>query len=109
AIDARDLVEYVGTPRATSASAMAAPAQAQATARGEPAQADVYSWARQNNVSLRDLKRKIELDCITQALSACNGNITRAAERLGRRLPRLSQLLKEYGLSQGRPGTEDKP
>ena len=113
AIDARDLVEYLGpqrTPGAISVSAppVAAAAVSPGVARSEPGQADVYAWAINNGVSLRDLKRKIELDCITQALAECGGNITRAAERLGMKRPRLSQLLKEHGLSQGRPGTEDK-
>jgi DNA-binding NtrC family response regulator len=114
AIEARDLVEYVGAPRVGSISAPlvpVAPAAAQTAPAGprpDSSQGDVYAWAVQNGVSLRDLKRKIELDCITQALAECGGNITRAAERLGMKRPRLSQLLKEYGLSQGRPGTEDK-
>ena len=114
AIDARDLVEYVGAPRSPAYGVAPVPAGSASIPLPTPpnpgaeAQGDVYNWAVQNGVSLRDLKRKIELDCITQALAECGGNITRAAERLGMKRPRLSQLLKEHGLSQGRPGAEEK-
>jgi sigma-54 specific flagellar transcriptional regulator A len=75
-------------------------------------QADVYAWAVENGVSMREVKRRIEREFITQALTECQGNITRAAEKLGMKRPRLSQLLKEYGIGatarDGRSGMEDK-
>ncbi|AKT39777.1 sigma 54-interacting transcriptional regulator [Chondromyces crocatus] len=48
-------------------------------------------------VSLSDMKREIERECIARALSESNGNITRAAALLGMKRPRLSQLVKQYG------------
>ncbi|WP_156041616.1 sigma 54-interacting transcriptional regulator [Chondromyces apiculatus] len=48
-------------------------------------------------VSLSDMKREIERECIARALTESNGNITRAATLLGMKRPRLSQLVKQYG------------
>ena len=47
------------------------------------------------------LKRRIERDCIVRALTETGGNITRAAALLGMKRPRLSQLVKQYGLFSG--------
>ncbi|MEO8877546.1 MAG: sigma 54-interacting transcriptional regulator [Polyangiaceae bacterium] len=58
-----------------------------------------YSCVRQGTVSLSDLKRQIERDCIARALAETKGNITRAAALLGMKRPRLSQLVKQYGLA----------
>ncbi|MEM9193401.1 MAG: sigma 54-interacting transcriptional regulator [Myxococcota bacterium] len=60
-----------------------------------------YHRLRGGELSLRDLKKEIERDCIARALSDAAGNISRAATLLGMKRPRLSQLVKEYGL---RPG-----
>jgi sigma-54 specific flagellar transcriptional regulator A len=54
-----------------------------------------------SGVSLSDLKRQIEHDCIAKALAESQGNITRAAALLGMKRPRLSQLVKQYGLGSG--------
>jgi transcriptional regulator with GAF, ATPase, and Fis domain len=48
--------------------------------------------------SLRALKREIEVECIRRALERCDGNITRAADLLGMKRPRLSQVIKELGI-----------
>ncbi len=58
-----------------------------------------YAQVRQGAVSLSDLKRQIERDCIARALAETKGNITRAAALLGMKRPRLSQLVKQYGLA----------
>jgi transcriptional regulator with GAF, ATPase, and Fis domain len=58
-----------------------------------------YACVRQGSVSLSDLKRQIERDCIARALAETKGNITRAATLLGMKRPRLSQLVKQYGLA----------
>ena len=63
------------------------------------ATAVAYAQVRQGAVSLSDIKRQIERDCIARALSETKGNITRAAALLGMKRPRLSQLVKQYGLS----------
>ena len=58
-----------------------------------------YAQVRQGSVSLSDMKRQIERDCIARALAETKGNITRAAAILGMKRPRLSQLVKQYGLA----------
>ncbi len=63
-----------------------------------------YAQVRQGAVSLSDMKRQIERDCISRALSETKGNITRAAALLGMKRPRLSQLVKQYGLAASSEG-----
>jgi len=63
------------------------------------ATAVAYAQVRQGAVSLSDIKRQIERDCIARALAETKGNITRAAALLGMKRPRLSQLVKQYSLS----------
>jgi sigma-54 specific flagellar transcriptional regulator A len=63
-----------------------------------------YAQVR-SGTSLHDMKRIIERECISRALSDAGGNITRAASLLGMKRPRLSQLVKQYGLGGG--ATED--
>ena len=57
------------------------------------------------------MKRLIERECIARALSDASGNITRAATLLGMKRPRLSQLVKQYGLGSdgAEAGWEDGP
>jgi transcriptional regulator with GAF, ATPase, and Fis domain len=57
-----------------------------------------YAHVR-GGVSLGDLKKQIERDCISRALHETDGNITRAAVLLGMKRPRLSQLVKQLGLA----------
>jgi DNA-binding NtrC family response regulator/tetratricopeptide (TPR) repeat protein len=59
----------------------------------------IYNHIVEQNISLREFKKQMELQCIRQALSASNGNITRAATLLGMKRPRLSQLVKEHELA----------
>jgi len=42
---------------------------------------------------LAELKKRIEFEAVQRALRASGGNITRAAERLGMKRPRLSQII----------------
>ena len=63
------------------------------------ATAVAYAQVRQGALSLSDMKRQIERDCIARALAETKGNITRAAALLGMKRPRLSQLVKHYGLA----------
>ncbi|MFO0553404.1 MAG: sigma 54-interacting transcriptional regulator [Polyangiaceae bacterium] len=83
------------------------PAPSQEGAKAGPissppsAPADVAYAHIRTGVSLHDLKRVIERDCIARALSESSGNITRAATLLGMKRPRLSQLVKQYGLGGG--------
>ncbi len=57
-----------------------------------------YARLKGGGISLRDLKKEIERDLVERALAECDGNISRAAGFLGMKRPRLSQLVKEYGL-----------
>ncbi|MBW2733062.1 MAG: sigma 54-interacting transcriptional regulator [Deltaproteobacteria bacterium] len=57
-----------------------------------------YQELRHTGSSLREYKKRIEGLCISSALSDAGGNITHAAELLGMKRPRLSQLIKEHGL-----------
>lgn len=58
-----------------------------------------YQALKERGLSLRDLKKELEAECISNALDEANGNITKAADLLGMKRPRLSQLIKEYQLS----------
>ncbi len=74
------------------------------------APAEVAYAAVRGGISLHDIKRTIERDCIARALSETNGNITRAAAVLGMKRPRLSQLVKQYELGaqlDGAPASDD--
>jgi transcriptional regulator with GAF, ATPase, and Fis domain/tetratricopeptide (TPR) repeat protein len=75
--------------------------QAAAATSPQPSGLPSSAWDRlgREGLSLKELKTRIEIECITQALQRSGGNITRAAERLGMKRPRLSQLIKEHGLS----------
>ncbi len=64
-----------------------------------------YAQIRQGAVSLHDMKRQIERDCIARALAETSGNITKAAALLGMKRPRLSQLVKQYGLAVSSEGS----
>lgn len=58
----------------------------------------VYSAIKQDRISLFDIKKDIERECIRQAMAESGGNITKAAELLGMKRSRLSQLVSEHGL-----------
>ncbi|MBI2372842.1 MAG: sigma 54-interacting transcriptional regulator [Deltaproteobacteria bacterium] len=45
------------------------------------------------DVSLSELKKKLQEEAIARALNESQGNITRAAEKLGMKRPRLSQII----------------
>jgi transcriptional regulator with GAF, ATPase, and Fis domain/tetratricopeptide (TPR) repeat protein len=66
-------------------------------AAGASSPTDVAYAHVRGGVSLSDMKRQIERDCIARALAESGGNITRAAGLLGMKRPRLSQLVKQYG------------
>ncbi len=61
--------------------------------------ADWFAVMQDEGISLKDMKKRIELECIQKALERSDGNITQAAGLLGMKRPRLSQLVKEYGLN----------
>jgi DNA-binding NtrC family response regulator len=105
-VGAQDFVEHVEALRKVSLEAPVSrregpaslrPAAAAAVASDAPVTDVAYREIRQGTVSLSDLKRNIERDCIERALEDAGGNITRAAALLGMKRPRLSQLVKQYG------------
>jgi transcriptional regulator with GAF, ATPase, and Fis domain/tetratricopeptide (TPR) repeat protein len=98
------------TPMPSLAAVDAVAAEAPAEEEGDAAEgplpaveasatAVAYSQVRLGTTSLPDIKRQIERDCIARALAETKGNITRAAALLGMKRPRLSQLVKQYGLA----------
>jgi sigma-54 specific flagellar transcriptional regulator A len=91
-LDASDLAPMT-QPSKSARSAAASPSGEAAT--------DVAYAAVRGGVSLSDLKRDIERECIARALAETGGNITRAAGLLGMKRPRLSQLVKQYGFGGG--------
>ena len=105
-VGVQDFVEHVEALRKVSLEAPVSrregpaslrPASAAAVASDAPVTDVAYREIRQGTVSLSDLKRNIERDCIERALEDAGGNITRAAALLGMKRPRLSQLVKQYG------------
>ncbi len=58
----------------------------------------VYAEVR-GGLKLSEMKKKLEQECIYRALVESGGNITKAADLLGMKRPRLSQLVKQYELA----------
>ena len=58
----------------------------------------LYARVRRGELSLADMKKELERECIESALVEVSGNISAAARLLGMKRPRLSQLVKEHGL-----------
>jgi DNA-binding NtrC family response regulator/tetratricopeptide (TPR) repeat protein len=106
-IGVRDFADYTEIFRRAEPRSEATaepPAQPQAARNnGAPAAGDApaNAWSRlaAEGLSLKELKTRIEIECITEALGRAHGNITRAAELLGMKRPRLSQLVKEHGIA----------
>lgn len=93
-------VTPVSGPQLRTAFDRMGPPLIQAPPSSTPTRAAVeqaYATIR-SGVSLGDLKRDLERECIGRALTETGGNITRAATLLGMKRPRLSQLVKQYGL-----------
>ncbi len=72
---------------------------ASSDAEGESEIARAYRRIRGGDVSLFEMKKALERECIVRALEETSGNITRAALLLGMKRPRLSQLVKQYELA----------
>ncbi len=54
---------------------------------------DYYALAQQRGLSLKDLRREVEVQCIKKALEQANGNISEAARLLKMKRSRLSQIV----------------
>ena len=73
-----------------------APTEHGAAAGGRP---HPYEQIRQSGLGLRELKKQIEHECIIEALQESAGSIAGAARLLGIKRPRLSQMIKEHGIT----------
>src|SRR5262249_20732699 len=98
-----DGLRDLGPPSSGTADACESSVMSRASAserRGESRAVSLpteVAYARvRGGVSLSEMKRQIERDCIARALGESGGNITRAAALLGMKRPRLSQLVKQY-------------
>ncbi|MCD6499976.1 MAG: sigma 54-interacting transcriptional regulator [Deltaproteobacteria bacterium] len=85
-----------------------ADANAPATAHPTDIFGSTYRHLLDEGLSLKAMKKIIERECIVRALDASQGNITQAAKVLGMKRPRLSQLVKEHGLSVNSTAFESK-
>jgi DNA-binding NtrC family response regulator/tetratricopeptide (TPR) repeat protein len=65
---------------------------------GPSSSTDVFYAEIRGGTGLGEMKKKLEQDCIARALVDAGGNITKAAQLLGMKRPRLSQLVKQYNL-----------
>jgi transcriptional regulator with GAF, ATPase, and Fis domain len=71
--------------------AVAAPVATAAPMESGPL--DYYSLARKRDISLKDLRHEVEMQCIKRALEDANGNISEAARLLKMKRSRLSQIV----------------
>ena len=87
---AGNLLGEIATTRAVRAAFGLPPAEGVGPAELE---ADVLLRIFTQGVPLPELKKRIQSQAIARALRMTEGNITRAAEMLGMRRPRLSQII----------------
>jgi DNA-binding NtrC family response regulator len=94
-INVQDFSDYTEVFRREKPSPVQGPLVAPAV------ETDSSAWARlgAEKLSLKELKTRIEIECIREALEQTGGNITKAAARLGMKRPRLSQLIKQYKIA----------
>jgi DNA-binding NtrC family response regulator/tetratricopeptide (TPR) repeat protein len=96
-LDAADFADY--PELAAWASRTSAQASREPAEPGSGEVATAYAQVRSLGWSLKEYKKRIEVECIREALREADGNITRAAELLGMKRPRLSQLIKEHEIA----------
>ena len=60
---------------------------------GHPTQAWVPERLSKRDLSLKDLRHEMEMQCIRRALEEANGNISEAARLLKMKRSRLSQIV----------------
>ncbi len=97
-----------------AAPVMAAPVAASiGTVQAAPAVAvadgplDYYALAKRRDISLKDLRHEIEMQCIKRALEESGGNISEAARLLKMKRSRLSQIVNgETDLKEAAHGDE---
>jgi transcriptional regulator with GAF, ATPase, and Fis domain len=62
---------------------------------------DWFGLARQRDISLKDLRHEVEMQCIRRALVEAKGNISEAARLLKMKRSRLSQIVNAEGELKG--------
>ena len=68
---------------------------------------DYYELARKRDLSLKDLRHEVEMQCIRRALEEAQGNISEAARLLKMKRSRLSQIVNgELELKEATHGDE---
>jgi DNA-binding NtrC family response regulator len=82
-------------PAVVAPAAAASPAVAPAAAVDGPL--DFYELVRRRDLSLKDLRHEMEMQCIRRALEEAGGNISEAARLLKMKRSRLSQIVNGEG------------
>jgi arginine utilization regulatory protein len=59
---------------------------------------NTYSINMEENKTLDEILKKIEISLINEALSNYNGNISKSAEKLGIKRQTLQHKMKKYGM-----------
>jgi len=103
-IDARDLP---ASALAASGVPEARPDPGSAPAGGE-LESLFYARIRRGDETIYDLRKRLEREMIARAVAEAGGNLTKAARLLGMKRPRLSQLVREYGLRRGEDAGGDE-
>jgi sigma-54 specific flagellar transcriptional regulator A len=97
------------TPTLPAVSSGAAAPSASGPATGQSPEAWMARWAIDTKVGLHELKHRLEVEAIRQALIEARGNITQAAVLLDMKRPRLSQIVNaEAELRVLRAGGDDE-
>ena len=69
---------------------------------------DFYELARRRDLSLKDLRHEVEMQCIKRALEEAGGNISEAARLLKMKRSRLSQIVNgEIELKEATHGDDE--
>ncbi|MBW2455672.1 MAG: sigma 54-interacting transcriptional regulator [Deltaproteobacteria bacterium] len=98
-------LRHLGEAPALTGAAGSAPTEPRASGSGNDtipppsSSTDIVYAEIRGGTKLADMKRRLEQECIARALVESGGNITRAADLLGMKRPRLSQLVKQYELA----------
>ena len=81
-----------------------APYLAESGSRRPTGSLDLFDMVFGRGATLFEARRELEVALIREALSQTDGNISAAAQMLGMKRPRLSQMVKEYGLKDEKSG-----
>jgi DNA-binding NtrC family response regulator len=97
-IEERDVRQHIRTTPAQPCDAWGDASEPTSTPDDTTLVESIYRVIRDSKLPLPEFKRQIEEGCLALALADSEGQITRAASLLGMKRPRVSQLVKSYGL-----------